>query len=52
MLSVVGSVEMPIGVPGSPGASTGRLYVTSNGSKLQLAVKWPDGSTNVVATQP
>lgn len=52
LLSVAGSVELPIGVPASPGASTGRLYVTSNGTKLQLAIKWPDGSTNVVATQP
>lgn len=47
-----GIVDIASGSPGSPGAG-GRLYVyTNGGGKLVLAVKFPDGSSVNIATQP
>jgi hypothetical protein len=39
--------------PGTPSADRLRLYAEDNGSgKTRLVVKWSDGSTSVLATQP
>lgn len=39
--------------PGTPAADRIRLYVEDNGSgKTRLVVKWSDGTTSVLATQP
>jgi hypothetical protein len=39
--------------PGTPSADRIRLYVEDNGSgKSRLVVKWTDGTTSVLATQP
>lgn len=40
-------------VPATPAAGRFILYSFVNGSsKVELVVKWPDGATNVIATQP
>jgi hypothetical protein len=39
--------------PGTPAADRIRLYVEDNGSgKSRLVIKWADGTTSVLATQP
>ncbi|MBK8037707.1 MAG: hypothetical protein IPK22_11315 [Verrucomicrobiaceae bacterium] len=39
--------------PGTPSADRIRLYVEDNGSgKSRLVIKWADGTTSVLATQP
>jgi hypothetical protein len=52
ILQVSGGLDILSGVPANPAASTGRFYVTTSGGKLQLIMVWPDGGTNIVATQP
>ena len=39
--------------PGTPSADRGRIYLEDNGSgKSRLMVKWADGTTGVILTQP
>ena len=39
--------------PGTPSADRGRVYLEDNGSgKSRLVVKWADGTTSVIVTQP
>lgn len=39
--------------PGTPGSDRARLYLEDNGSgKSRLVLKWADGTTTVLATQP
>lgn len=39
--------------PSAPGANAGRLYVKDNGvGKSQLAVRFPTGAVQVIATEP
>lgn len=46
----IGSSSVPLE---SPAAGRMKLYSVVNGSsKVELVVKWPDGSTNIIATQP
>ncbi len=47
-------VEMPeIVAPSAPAANTARLFIQDNGSgKTQLAVRFPSGAVQVIATEP
>lgn len=48
------SVEMAeMSAPGTPSADRARLYLEDNGSgKTRFVIKWADGTTTVLATQP